>query len=181
MNHRFNANELNAISPDMLRLYAEFVGWEKIGEYGDYSDIYGANDKPEILIARTEKLVDYTDNVSKLIRYFAEDAKKHPLTIFRDLMYALYDVTRVRVISDVIKVRVTREGNSTSFTHAASLMNSMKNLIVSASLFARQSKACPRTRQISSRRKQSTFWSNRNGQPHYAPFNTHPTRTTRLE
>lgn len=119
----FEENDLQAISPDTLMKYAEAAGWKKVGEYGSYSYIYGADDKPEILIPHTADLADYIDGVSRLIRYFAAAADKDAQSVFRDLTYARCDVIRARAGGDQ---------DSLPFNAALDLINGSNKLLAAA-------------------------------------------------
>jgi len=88
---------LCAISPPALSAYARAAGWVKTDSYGDHSDIYANEGKPEIVLPRTQRLGDYANVVSRLIEIFAEVAGMDDLALYRTLITADRDVLRVRV------------------------------------------------------------------------------------
>ncbi len=88
---------LCAISPPALSAYARAAGWVKTDSYGDHSDIYANEGKPEIVLPRTQRLGDYANVVSRLIEIFAEVAGMDDLDLYRTLITADRDVLRVRV------------------------------------------------------------------------------------
>ncbi len=116
----FDEKELRSISPDILAAYAAAAGWKIVGEYGSHCDLYGAADKPEIIIPRTNQLVDYASGVAELIQYFTAVAEKDAQSVFLDLTYARCDVIRARVES---------ESDSAPIIDAVGLMNGSKNLL----------------------------------------------------
>ena len=88
---------LRAVSPAALAAYARAAGWSKLESYGDHSDVYVADDVPEVILPRTERLGDYTTVVARLIYIFAKVADRDELSLYRDLVTADRDVVRVRV------------------------------------------------------------------------------------
>lgn len=89
-------DSLGAISPAALSAYARSEGWTKAEEYGEYSDIYVADNLPELVIPRTIRLGDYSEVVFRLIGIFAEMAGADELSLYRDLVTADRDVIRCR-------------------------------------------------------------------------------------
>ena len=51
-----DTESLCAISPAALAAYARGEGWTKIDAYGRHADIYIAEDRPEILLPRTDRM-----------------------------------------------------------------------------------------------------------------------------
>ena len=92
-----DADALRAVSPAALRAYALAAGWSKLESFGDHSDVYAADEMPEIILPRTELLGDYASVVSRLIDTFARVAPTDELSLYRDLVTADRDVVRVRV------------------------------------------------------------------------------------
>ena len=90
-------NALRAVSPAALSAYARAAGWRKVESYGDHSDVYTADERPEVIVPRTERLGDYPRVVSQLIEIFAKVARRDELALYRDLVTADRDVVRVRV------------------------------------------------------------------------------------
>ncbi len=87
---------LTAISPAALAAYARGEGWAKAEPYGDHADIYIGEDKPEIILPRSDRLADYASVVSRLIAVFCEVNEQDELAVYRDLTGADRDVIRVR-------------------------------------------------------------------------------------
>ena len=87
---------LKAVSPAALSAYARTAGWSKAETYGDHSDVYVAQGRPEIILPRTEHLGDYADIVSRLVEIFANAVETDELSLYRDLVTADRDVIRVR-------------------------------------------------------------------------------------
>lgn len=93
-----DAAALQAVSPAALSAYARTAGWRKVETYGAHSDVYAAEELPEVILPRTERLGDYASVVSRLIAIFAEAAGRDELSLYRDLVTADRDVVRARVI-----------------------------------------------------------------------------------
>ena len=91
-----DTDALAAISPTALSAYARSTGWQKVGSYGEHSDIYNSEDLPEIILPRTQRLGDYTRVVAQLIEIFARAAEVDEISLYRDLAIADRDVIRVR-------------------------------------------------------------------------------------
>ena len=92
-----DAAALQAISPAALSAYARNAGWRKAETYGAHSDVYIAEELPEVILPRTDRLGDYVSVVSQLIKIFAEAAGRDELSLYRDLVTADRDVVRARV------------------------------------------------------------------------------------
>lgn len=120
---RFEKDELSAISPDILKMYAVAAGWKKVGEYGKHCDIYDADGKPEIMIPRTDQLIDYARGVAELISFIARSAGTDEMSIYRDLTYAR---------CDVIRARAGGGQDSLPFHAALGLMEGSKSLLTAA-------------------------------------------------
>ena len=91
-----DTDALAAISPTALSAYARSTGWQKVGSYGEHSDIYDSEDLPEIILPRTQRLGDYARVVAQLIEIFARTAEVDEISLYRDLSIADRDVIRVR-------------------------------------------------------------------------------------
>ncbi len=87
---------LKAVSPAALSAYARAAGWSKTETYGDYSDVYVAHGRPEIILPHTQCLGDYANIVSRLVEIFADAAETDELSLYRDLVTADRDVVRAR-------------------------------------------------------------------------------------
>lgn len=91
-----DADALRLITPAALAGYARAEGWIRTGDYGEYSDVYAAAGKPEVIVPRTPRLADYPAVVTRLIAIFADAARKDELAVYRDLVEADRDIVRVR-------------------------------------------------------------------------------------
>lgn len=116
---------LEAVSPGALAAYARAAGWRKVDEYGEYSDVYAADDLPELVVPRTHRLGDYGYVVSQLLQIFATAADTDELSLYRDLVTADRDVIRVRVSPG-------DEDGSISVRHGLGLMRGTHDMLVAA-------------------------------------------------
>ena len=91
-------SSLKSVTPAALASYARAEGWLKIGTYRDYSDVYGAEGKPEIIVPRTAVIDDYEMAVSDLIKVFGNALHRDDISIYRDLTVADKDVLRIRAL-----------------------------------------------------------------------------------
>ena len=91
-----DAGALAAISPAALAAYVRGEGWAKSDEYGQHADIYVGDDRPELVLPRTDRLTDYVAVVSRLIGILCEANGQDELALYRDLIGADQDVVRVR-------------------------------------------------------------------------------------
>ena len=86
---------LMGISPAALAAFAISVGWEKVGVYRRFSDVYAADGMPEIVVPRSTVIDDYSLVVSDLIKIFAVQCGREDSAVFLDLTLADRDVIRV--------------------------------------------------------------------------------------
>ena len=89
---------LRTITPVAISYYARSEGWDKVGTYWEYSDVYAGPGKPEIIVPRTDIIDDYAMAVSDLIAVFARILERDETVVYRDLTLADRDVMRVRAI-----------------------------------------------------------------------------------
>ena len=89
---------LKAVSSPALAAYARGEGWAKTEVYGDHADIYIGENRPEIVLPRTDRLADYASVVSRLIGIFSDVTERDELAVYRDLVGADHDVVRVRAV-----------------------------------------------------------------------------------
>lgn len=87
-----------SITPVALSSYARSEGWAKAATYRQYSDVYTAEGKPDIVVPHTDVIDDYSMVVADLIAIFAEILDRDPTMVYRDLTVADRDVLRVRVL-----------------------------------------------------------------------------------
>jgi len=90
---------LAAISPAALAAYVRGEGWKKTEAYGNHADVYIGEDKPEIILSRTDRFVDYVAVVSRLVGILGEVTGPDELAVYRDLKSVDQDVVRVRTIT----------------------------------------------------------------------------------
>ena len=102
---------LMGVSPAALSAYARTEGWAKIETYGDNSDVYAGEGRPEIIVPRTRELGDYERVVAQLVDIFARVAELDDLTLYRDLATADRDVIRSRVASEGDTVDINEGAN----------------------------------------------------------------------
>lgn len=95
-----DADALRAISPAALAAFARGEGWAKVEAYGTHADVYSGQDRPEIILPRTDRLGDYASAVSRLISVFAKITERDELATYRDLVGADRDVVRVRAAGE---------------------------------------------------------------------------------
>ena len=96
MDVRIQDNEaLAAISPTALAAYARAAGWVRTEPYGAHADVYQAEEQPEIILPRTQRVGDYALVVSRLIGIFAAAAEMDELALYRELTTADRDVVRI--------------------------------------------------------------------------------------
>jgi len=85
-------NALLAVSPSALSAYARATGWHQHSTYRNSSDVYIAEELPEIIIPRVRQLGDYASVVSELITIFADVTGRDEMNIYRCLVTADRDV-----------------------------------------------------------------------------------------
>lgn len=89
---------LRAITPVALSSYARSEGWARTGTYRQYSDVYTGDNKPTIIVPRTDVIADYAMAVEDLISAFSKALDRDEVSIYQDLTLADRDVIRVRAI-----------------------------------------------------------------------------------
>ena len=125
-----DASALQAISPAALSAYARNAGWKKIEGYGAHSDVYVAEEMPEVILPRTERLGDYVSVVSRLITIFAKAAGRDELSLYRDLVTADRDVVRARITE-------TDDGSLT-LNRGVDLISGARDLVLAAACSLRE-------------------------------------------
>ena len=98
--HIIDAAALKGVTPGALAAYARSAGWTKVEPYGDAADVWDGEDRPEIVLPRTDLFGDYASVVSRLIGVFSEAGKTDELATLRNLLEADHDVIRVRASQD---------------------------------------------------------------------------------
>ena len=94
-----DTRSLSEISPAALAGYARSAGWKKTESFGKHADVYVGENRPELILPRTDQLSDYVAVLSRLIGILAESAGKDEVSIYRELIGADQDVIRVRSIA----------------------------------------------------------------------------------
>ncbi|MBS0966988.1 hypothetical protein JK165_12980 [Acetobacter okinawensis] len=87
---------LKAVSPTAMVAYVVAEGWHRTSSYGDHSDVYECNGKPELILPGTDDLADYPTIVSDILRFLSKQEDRDELQIYRDLVSADKDVVRLR-------------------------------------------------------------------------------------
>ena len=91
---------LTEVSPGALSAYIRSLEWEKVEEYGDYSDVYVGQGLPEIVVPRTKEIGDYAIVMAQLLDVFSRVEDLPTESVLRRILYADRDVIRARVESD---------------------------------------------------------------------------------
>lgn len=87
---------LKAVSPTAMVAYVIAEGWYRTSSYGEHSDVYECNGKPELILPGTDALADYPTIVSDILRFLSKQEDRDELQIYRDLVSADKDVVRLR-------------------------------------------------------------------------------------
>ena len=120
----WDTDALAAVSPAALSAYARGVGWARTESYGDHSDVYAAEELPEVILPRTQRLGDYANVVSRLIEIFARAAETDELSLYRDLVTADRDVIRVRVDGE--------DDGAVALTDGVNLVRGARDMLLAA-------------------------------------------------
>ncbi|MCY4674666.1 MAG: hypothetical protein OXD43_13035 [Bacteroidetes bacterium] len=94
--HIHDRDALLAVSPTALSAYAHAAGWKRHEAYRVHSDIYVGDDRPEVIVPRTERLGDYASVVAELIKVFAHVGGQDETSVYRSLVTADRDIIRVQ-------------------------------------------------------------------------------------
>ena len=121
---------LVAVSPAALAAYARSAGWRKTESYGEHSDVYTADGKPEVILPRTGRLGDYSRVVSQLVGIFARVAEREELALYRELATADRDVVRVRATES--------DDGSVTLNDGVDLIGGARDLVLSAACSLRE-------------------------------------------
>ena len=115
---------LSAVSPAALSAYARAAGWCRYETYGEHSDVYVGESRPEIIVPRTERLGDYASVVATLIDTFASVTGQDELSVYRSLATADRDVVRVRAAGS--------DNDSVTLNDGVDLIVGARDLVLSA-------------------------------------------------
>ena len=121
---------LLAVSPAALSAWARAAGWTKTESYGEHSDVYAAQERPEVILPRTQRLGDYANVVARLIEIFAADAERDELSLYRDLVIADRDTIR-------IKAAESNDG-SMSLNDGVQIVQGSRDLLLAAACSLRE-------------------------------------------
>ena len=121
---------LSAVSPAALSAYARAAGWRWYEPYGEHSDVYVGESRPEIIVPRTERLGDYASVVATLIDRFAGVTGQDELSVYRSLATADRDVVRVRAAES--------DDGSVTLNDGVDLVSGARDLLLSAACSLRE-------------------------------------------
>ena len=119
-----DVDALRAVKPAALAGYARAEGWHTQERYRVNSDVYVGKGLPEVIIPRTERLLDYVNVVADLIRIFAQVAEQDELTVYRSLMIADRDVVSLRVAES--------DDGSVTLNDGADLVGGARDILLAA-------------------------------------------------
>ena len=125
-----DAAALMAVSPGALAAYARDQGWAKLEEFGKHGDVYVGDDRPEIVVPRTELLDDYASVISRLLGIFGDVTKQDELAVYRDLVGSDHDVVRVRAIG-------TDDDGSVPLDEGIELVSQAREMLLAAACATR--------------------------------------------
>ncbi len=121
----FHQDYLRAVPPAALSAYARDLGWLKTEPFGEHSDVYNAENMPELILPRTKLLGDYASTVMQLIEIFSKTNNMDHLSVYRDLITADRDVIRVRTPADY-------NDGSIPFDSGIDLLNGSREMLLAA-------------------------------------------------
>lgn len=127
---------LLVVSPTALSSYACAAGWIRRGTYRVHSNIYTGEDKPEIIVPRTDHLGDYSSVVAELIKIFAEVGDQDETSVYRSLVTTDRDVIRLRVGES--------EEGSVKLNEGVDLIQGARDMLLAAACSLSQPKAAYR-------------------------------------
>ena len=134
-----DSDALQAVTPDVLSVYARSYGWSKVGTYGECSDIYTAEKFPELILPRTQCLGDYASVVAQIIKILARVSEQDEVSLYKDLMTANRDVVRVRVDDG-------SDGGSLSVNSGVDLIDGSRDMLEAVACSLREPKPLYRVR-----------------------------------
>ena len=124
---------LRVVSPTALSAYARATGWKRHERYRVHSDTYIGEDRPEIIVPRTERLGDYASVVAGLIDMFAEVVRQDAMTVYRSLVTADRDVVRLRTGEN--------QDGSVTLNDGVDLIGGARDMLLAAACSLGESKA----------------------------------------
>lgn len=133
-----DTDALATVSPAALAAYVRSEGWTKTEPYGQHGDIYTADNKPELVLPRTDRLADYVSVVSRLIGILSEVKGQDEIAIYRDLTGADHDVVRVRAI-------VSENDGTVPINQGVEMVAQAKEMLLSVACATRSAQAVYRT------------------------------------
>ena len=124
---------LLAVSPTALSICACAAGWKRHDTYRVHSNIYIGEDRPEIIVPRTDHLGDYASVVADLIKTFAEVGRQDETGVYNSLVATDRDVVRLRVGK-------SKEG-SLKLNEGVSLIQGARDMLLATACSLGESKA----------------------------------------
>ena len=121
----YDKDALLAVPPLALSAYARDLGWTRSEAYGEHSDVYIADGKPELILPKSQRLGDYASVVSRLIDIFVTATESDGFAVYRDLMTSDRDVIRVRAPSD-------QDAGSIAVNHGVDLLRGARDMLLAA-------------------------------------------------
>lgn len=94
--HIYDQDALSAVAVRSLHAYLRQHGWEKIEAFGDKGIVYGATNRPEVVVPESTAYADYVQTVGKIITILADMESRSETAVLRDLTIADLDLIRVR-------------------------------------------------------------------------------------
>ena len=120
-----DAEALHAVTPQMLSIFARWLGWTRGEAYRKVSYIYTGPQLPEIIIPRKREIGDYASVVAELIEIFAGVAGQDQLTLYSELVSADCDKIRIRAVDQ-------EDDSSLSLEAGADVMEGALNIVLAA-------------------------------------------------
>lgn len=121
-NGGFTRDALLAVSPTALSIYARAAGWKRHDTYRAHSNIYIGEDRPVIIVPRTDHLGDYASVVADLIKTFADVGHQDETDVYHSLVATDRDVVRLRVGES--------EESSVKLSEGVSLIQGVRDMLL---------------------------------------------------
>ena len=117
---------IRAITPAALSSYVKSEGWRKIRAYREYSDIYAAEGKPEIIVPRTDIIDDYEAAIESIIGIFAKVLERDEVLVYHDLALADRDALRFKAMHN------RSNGGALPLESAHVMLNNARAMLIAA-------------------------------------------------
>lgn len=132
---------LAAIGPSALASYIRGEGWIRTEQFGESSDVYELDGRAELIVPRTDTLVDYPRVVSDLITRLADYEGRDQLQVYKDLVGAERDVVRVRAPE-------AEDDGSVRVDHGVEIVLQARDMLLSAACSASDPRASYRAGKV---------------------------------